>query len=184
MCPSDPNSPKVITYTASTPQTSQGFHGNYSLCAGSDYFDPPYSLDGGNLNGCFYWNSTIKIGDITDGTSNTLIGGEIIVVPDTTNYDIRGAYYNDAHGGSALFSTLYPPNTSVPDVSHWCVSLMPQAPCTSNTANRFYSLRSYHTGGVNALLGDGSVRFISNSVDGPTYKALGSRAAGEVPGNY
>jgi len=44
--------------------------------------------------------------------------------------------------------------------------------------------RSSHTNGVNAALGDGSVRFIPNSVDPIVYKGLGSRAGGEVPGNY
>ena len=40
--------------------------------------------------------------------------------------------------------------------------------------------RSYHPGGVNALFGDGSVRFIKSSVDGMTWRALGTIAGGEV----
>jgi prepilin-type processing-associated H-X9-DG protein len=40
--------------------------------------------------------------------------------------------------------------------------------------------RSYHPGGVNALFGDGSVRFIKNSVDWRTWRALGSIAGGEI----
>jgi prepilin-type N-terminal cleavage/methylation domain-containing protein/prepilin-type processing-associated H-X9-DG protein len=40
--------------------------------------------------------------------------------------------------------------------------------------------RSYHPGGVNALLGDGSVRFIKNSISGFTWRALGTVAGGEV----
>jgi prepilin-type processing-associated H-X9-DG protein len=42
------------------------------------------------------------------------------------------------------------------------------------------SADGYHPGGVNALLGDGSVRFIKNSVNGLTWRALGSIAGGEV----
>jgi prepilin-type processing-associated H-X9-DG protein len=42
--------------------------------------------------------------------------------------------------------------------------------------------RSYHPGGVNALLMDGSVRFVSDTVDLPAWRALGSRAGGEVLG--
>jgi prepilin-type N-terminal cleavage/methylation domain-containing protein/prepilin-type processing-associated H-X9-DG protein len=40
--------------------------------------------------------------------------------------------------------------------------------------------RSYHPGGVNTLLGDGSVRFIKDSINWPTWRALGSIAGGEV----
>jgi prepilin-type N-terminal cleavage/methylation domain-containing protein/prepilin-type processing-associated H-X9-DG protein len=40
--------------------------------------------------------------------------------------------------------------------------------------------RSYHPGGVNVLLGDGSVRFIKDSIDGATWRALGTVAGGEV----
>jgi hypothetical protein len=44
--------------------------------------------------------------------------------------------------------------------------------------------RSYHTSGVNSLLMDGSVRFISNSIKLETWRALGTRAGGEVVGEY
>jgi len=47
----------------------------------------------------------------------------------------------------------------------------------------FVLARSYHAGGVNMAMCDGSVRFIRNSVNPATYKALGSRNGGEVPGD-
>ena len=40
--------------------------------------------------------------------------------------------------------------------------------------------RSYHPGGVNALFGDGSVRFVKSTVDGLVWRALGTVAGGEV----
>jgi prepilin-type N-terminal cleavage/methylation domain-containing protein/prepilin-type processing-associated H-X9-DG protein len=40
--------------------------------------------------------------------------------------------------------------------------------------------RSYHPGGVNTLLADGSVRFIKSSIAGPIWRALGSISGGEV----
>lgn len=40
--------------------------------------------------------------------------------------------------------------------------------------------RSYHPGGVNVLLMDGSVRFLKNTVNPVTWRALGTRATGEV----
>ena len=41
-----------------------------------------------------------------------------------------------------------------------------------------------HTGGVNALLGDGSVRFIPNSIDLLTFQRLGNRSDGQPLGNF
>jgi prepilin-type processing-associated H-X9-DG protein len=40
--------------------------------------------------------------------------------------------------------------------------------------------RSYHPGGVNILFGDGSVRFLKDSIHWQTWRALGSVAGGEV----
>jgi prepilin-type N-terminal cleavage/methylation domain-containing protein/prepilin-type processing-associated H-X9-DG protein len=40
--------------------------------------------------------------------------------------------------------------------------------------------RSYHPGGVNALLADGSVRFVKSTINGNTWRALGTVAGGEV----
>jgi prepilin-type processing-associated H-X9-DG protein len=40
--------------------------------------------------------------------------------------------------------------------------------------------RSYHPGGVNALMGDGSVRFIKSSISGTIWRALGTIAGAEV----
>jgi prepilin-type N-terminal cleavage/methylation domain-containing protein/prepilin-type processing-associated H-X9-DG protein len=53
----------------------------------------------------------------------------------------------------------------------------PQAPFGTEGTNAPYS---FHTGGVNALLGDGSVRFIRASIELKTFAALATRANGEV----
>jgi prepilin-type processing-associated H-X9-DG protein len=42
-----------------------------------------------------------------------------------------------------------------------------------------WTARSYHSGGVNSLFMDGSIRFISNSIDQSTWRALGTRNGGE-----
>jgi prepilin-type processing-associated H-X9-DG protein len=42
---------------------------------------------------------------------------------------------------------------------------------------------SNHSGGVNAVFCDGSLHFISNSISLATWRALGTRDAGDIPGN-
>ena len=55
-------------------------------------------------------------------------------------------------------------------------------PClvVSTFAYAFAASRSRHPGGVNTLFGDGSVRFVKNTINGATWIALGSIAGGEV----
>jgi prepilin-type N-terminal cleavage/methylation domain-containing protein/prepilin-type processing-associated H-X9-DG protein len=178
-CPADPGSPKLH----SVPWDDQGLHSNYVACAGDTSFNPG-GTGGNNLNGIFYWGSTTRFTDITDGTSNTLLLGEIIVSPDVTSHDTRGRVYNEARQGSVLFSTLNTPNNlATPDRLQWCQSI-PMAPCTSTASELVLTLRSYHTGIVNVAFADGSVRSISNNVNAGVYDGLGTRNGGEVPGDY
>jgi prepilin-type processing-associated H-X9-DG protein len=127
----------------------------------------------------FYVFSKTRLGDVTDGTSNTVMLSELIVSPDRTTHDVRGRLFNPAKQGGVLFSTLYPPNTSVPDRLQWCESI-PQAPCQSTSAAINLSARSYHTGGVNAAFADGSTRFIANGVSPQAWSAAGTRSGNEV----
>jgi len=178
-CPSDPNGPKNKTVGGN----EQGFHGNYVACGGSNFFNPAGDTLGANLNGMFYPQSQTKMTSVSDGTSNTLMIGEIIVSPDTGAHDLRGRYYNSWQG-NVLFSTLYPPNTTVGDRSSYCNNRL-EAPCQGLSAsNVIQSARSGHSGGVNVGMADGSVRFISNNVNLATYNALGTRALQEVLGDF
>lgn len=188
-CASDGLSPKLNTFWGGlNGLETQGFSGNYVANAGNDYFNPS-QINGENvntltasskLNGLFFAVSKVKIGQITDGTSKTAVASELILSPDTDSHDIRGRYYNPAHGG-VLFSTRVPPNTMVPDRFNWCATNpVPQAPCTWSGANMFISARSYHPGGVNMGMADGSVRFVNDGVDVEAYFATGSRNGEET----
>ena len=44
--------------------------------------------------------------------------------------------------------------------------------------------RSQHTGGVTVLLGDGSVRFVSDNIDYQTWQRLGDRKDGNAVGDF
>ncbi len=201
MCPSDPANPKQVTggwsqSPGGSPENSQGWHGNYVACAGSDVFNPREDRQGRDRNGIFYADSDTRLAEITDGTSNTLLLGEIVLVHDravgtqrsggntsSQKHDLRGRYWN-THQGNSLFSTLYPPNSSVGDRLTWCIEEV-QAPCQQLGAdNLVISLRSYHPGGVHAARADGSVHFIADSVDLLAYNSSGSRNQAENPTHF
>jgi prepilin-type N-terminal cleavage/methylation domain-containing protein/prepilin-type processing-associated H-X9-DG protein len=92
--------------------------------------------------------------------------------------------WEDGNTSQAGFTTAWPPNkvtpgsfggTSVPDTD--LISIREE-----NGGPTFAAVtaRSYHPGGVNVLLGDGSVRFVKDTVDGSTWRALGTASGGEV----
>jgi prepilin-type N-terminal cleavage/methylation domain-containing protein len=188
MCPSDDVSPKTITFWGGLDNLpNQGFSGNYVACGGSTYLnrvDPvtrmPPLLQSANLDGMFFAVSKVTPADVTDGLSNTLLLAELVLVEDTVSHDIRGRYHNPAHGG-VYFTTLYPPNTSRPDVFNWCSQTPPHyAPCLQSSSNMQLAARSHHPGIANTCRADGSVGAVVNEIDVLVYNALGSRNGGET----
>ncbi|MGL6075001.1 MAG: DUF1559 domain-containing protein [Fimbriiglobus sp.] len=127
-----------------------------------------------------------KLTSITDGTSNTLLMSEIIMARNDNEFDIRGDFLNDDRP-CTQFMTINAPNTTVKDVSPFCndTTFPGNPPCT-NAASQFAfkSARSRHTGGVNVLLGDGSVRFARDGIAIATWRALGTMNGGEVLADY
>ena len=67
-----------------------------------------------------------------------------------------------------------------PDRHNYCLNTVPQAPCTATGSDVIVSPRSYHPGGVNIAMVDGSIRFVTDDVDARTYKAAGSRNGEEA----
>jgi len=125
----------------------------------------------------------VKLTDLTDGTSNTMLMSEVIMAAGDTDFDIRGDFLNDDRP-CTQFMTINLPNSGT-DVSPYCsATAYPQnPPCTtSGSGNAYKSARSKHTGGVNVLLGDGSVRFVSNSIALANWRAAGTMNGGEVIG--
>jgi prepilin-type N-terminal cleavage/methylation domain-containing protein len=182
-CPSDPNAPKNKTAGAADPLASnaQGAHGNYVLAAGSTVFGN--NSQGDALNGMFFCLSRITMAGVTDGTSNTLMGSEILLTKDTGSHDLRGRYYNTWQG-NVLVSTLQAPNTTIGDVSSYCINGRLRPCGGSNTNNVVQYARSEHPAGVNGLLGDASVRVITNNINLATWRLLGQRDDGEVLGDF
>lgn len=69
------------------------------------------------------------------------------------------------------FFASAPPDTRVPDCGGMIIDI----------GMGLYSARSYHPGGVNAAMADGSVRWFSSSIATAAWRSLGTRAGGEVP---
>jgi hypothetical protein len=196
LCPSDPLSPKKQTFNGGGDETGgQGFSGNFVGNAGSAYFnrladnDPDFNtyktnplLMSAKANGILFAASQVKMAQIDDGSAHTALLTEIMLVPDEGSNDIRGRYYNPAHGG-VFFTTLEPPNSPRQDRFAWCSAAPPSyAPCIYTNTTMFITARSYHTGIVNMCRCDGSVSAVSASVDLLAYNALGSRNGGEAVG--
>ncbi len=130
---------------------------------------------------------TIGFAAITDGTSNTLMAGEIIIGQGTgSTADLRGfTWWGDSSG----FETYLPPNATLPDVMYkkGGACNYPNAsnpPCigpqTLPSNPSMLAARSRHPGGVNVAMCDGSVRFIKNSINILTWRALSSTQGSEV----
>jgi prepilin-type N-terminal cleavage/methylation domain-containing protein/prepilin-type processing-associated H-X9-DG protein len=184
MCPADPTNPKTVTFNKGGSEGGyQGFSGNYVACAGNKYLNEGGTTASATNNGTLYALSKTQFRQITDGSSKTVALSELVLTPDTTDNDIRGRYYNPAHGG-VYFTTLHTPNTLIEDRFNWCSAKpVPEAPCEYNATNMFLVTRSHHTTGVNASFVDGSVHYLPADMDALVYRALGSRNGGEATDN-
>ncbi|MBN68194.1 MAG: prepilin-type cleavage/methylation domain-containing protein [Gimesia sp.] len=153
--------------------------GNYAANYGSGNLTESYT---NTHAGVFTINSAVGIRDIKDGTSNTLLTGELMYNNDNTS-DARGAWVYSGMGGSA-FSTGRNPNSTTADILASC-STTTELPCTAgNDGTQIAASRSHHTGGVQVGLADGSCRFISENISQAIYQALGTRANREVIDNF
>jgi prepilin-type processing-associated H-X9-DG protein len=135
----------------------------------------------------FTMDKSVGIQAITDGTSNTLLMAEVVIgaTMGTNGYEHRGDVYNDDYN-CAMFMAYSTPNSTVPDwiANGYCrYPFQTNPPCTGTTGgsqNAFNASRSYHPGGINALMSDGSVRFFKNTIALMTWRALSTTIGGEV----
>jgi len=183
-CPSDtPNAP----LNGITSHNYAVNYGNMGMIYGLPFASPwPFNPVPGTLNGYTFggapFGSTVpvRLTEITDGTSNTLLAAEVI---QGQRNDLRGfSWWAEGAG----FVTAIGPNSSSPDVLQdvsYCVNQPPNPPCTapySLTNPMVHGARSRHSGGVNAAFCDGSVRFIPNSIRFDVWQAMSTSRGGEV----
>ena len=152
-------------------------------------FDKPEPLPSGLshvINGPFYRNSRTRVAAVTDGLSNTVFLGEktsilcdstwVGVVPYACTPE-RPRWPSDPNSGGNLVGAHSGPDVrDHPDV----IIHAPNHPFGHTD-----EMMSEHPGGANVLFGDGSVRFIKQSIYPYTWVALSTRNGGEViSGDY
>jgi prepilin-type N-terminal cleavage/methylation domain-containing protein len=113
------------------------------------------------------WSAYTSVQTLADGTSNTFLIGEKHVPVDHfgqhDNSVADGPFYSGADFDNAQRDTATVP-----------------APDPTTTGSAITRFGSYHPGVCQFVFGDGSVRSISNNIDLTTYRALSTRAGGEV----
>ena len=182
-CPSDTfNAPigNITSHNYTVNVGNTGAFGNPAVLNGVTHGGSPFKYRVGTTA---QWG-VFGMRDLTDGTSSTLMVGEVLQGSGT---DLRGfTWWGDASG----FSTYLMPNSPLPDVIYtatYCNNLPTQnMPCTtSTTANpSMFGLRSRHPGGVQVALCDGSARFVADTIDLNIWRALSTSQGGEVIGEY
>ncbi len=93
--------------------------------------------------------------------------------PPTNAITYRGCEYYRGLPETSFYTHTVPPNYQGYDCGD-----------VSSFTTAHIAARSYHSGGVNVCFADGSVHFISNTINFPTWQALGTRAAGDIVGTY
>jgi type II secretory pathway pseudopilin PulG len=166
------------TLTCTTPPIGTpiiGFPGFW----GTTYNCDTSSATGGTLRGVFDYRTAqiTKIANFTDGTSNTVMVGEVL--------PIQAADSNFYLFNGALAGTTMPPNlntSGTPLTMPGCLASFGAAgmPWNCRFAYSYKGFKGKHPGGVVMCFGDGSVHFIKNSINPVTWAALGSKAGGEV----
>lgn len=207
LCPSDPGN-AISTLTMQSGATIQIAGSNYAMNVGSGgdgVFHPGNQTP---TDGLCWVTAKIRFASITDGTSNTLAFTEStkgIGTPPTSsppkpdfrkfsaNHTVDTATVNNvlANGYSAIESGI---STWRADrQQYWLRGSVPNGPTINGAfppnfdcpdivtgSSKATAARSYHPGGVLACFADGSVRFVPDTIDMTSYRAIWTRAGGEV----
>jgi prepilin-type processing-associated H-X9-DG protein/prepilin-type N-terminal cleavage/methylation domain-containing protein len=196
LCPSDRGQSVSFLSADVAPSWSQGFYGlsSYGGNAGKRSFRAGPAPDYPFLtrDGIFWFNSCVRLGEITDGTSTTFLFGERF------RYDPEG---------ERLASIIAPESpSSLTEAGRWglivkgagaMAQVTLSAPVRINYMvppdgnrqaldDRSCAFGSGHPGGANFAFADGSVRFLRDSTPLPTLQALSTRNGGEkiTEGDY
>jgi prepilin-type N-terminal cleavage/methylation domain-containing protein len=139
-----------------------------------------------NLRGAIVARKWVRLAEITDGTSNTLFMGEDAGRPAFWISSGRGPQNNRPGGGNLSVSNGRVRGAGWADTSNAIPlhtfrrdGLRVPGPCPMNCTNNNEAF-SFHPGGIDTVLADGSVRFLSETITIPTYAGLITRSGGEI----
>ncbi len=179
--------PAIFTCPSTPKITRSGKYKDYAMNAGQGQSTANYIISGANLsqccperanvaNGIGYKNSTVRISDILDGTSNTILFNEQSSVIREFIYPVNPFVWVNHHSQGLAISNqsdrLYPPN---PD--HKIMVAPASAGGWGLLARASWS---YHIGGLHVAMCDGSVRFIPNQIAGNIWRAMHTRDNSEI----
>ena len=131
--------------------------------------------------GIFMNNSCTRISNLRDGTSCTVLVSELLQGQGDLGFQGVMHYWE-----GCLYQHDRTPNTSVADEMrmNFCGEPRTFAPCIGVFApystQQYLSARSLHPGGVNSGFGDGSVKFVHDSIDMTLWQNLGTPADGQI----
>ncbi|MBL9123989.1 MAG: DUF1559 domain-containing protein [Planctomycetaceae bacterium] len=167
--------------------TNAGIHQPWGRWSSFDNLDHPEIITSGDkttaemIEGVFYRNSHVRHRDITDGLSQTIFVGEhssilsdktwVGVVPFSVTCP-KEPFASACNSGGALVGAH-----SGPDV-HDRPQVVVHA--VNHPSGHTDGMHSEHPGGANTLFGDGSVRFMFESMDPFAFSAMSTRAGKEV----
>src|SRR5262245_6933577 len=136
------------------------------------------------------WNAGSGIRDNTTviraGTSWNDFDGTTVPMCATGDPWVNSIKYTGFQYYRALITNHQYSHTLPPNWNRKVINGVQRYNCgnTSSTNLFHVAASSYHTGGVNVAMADGSVRFVADGIDFTTWRSLGTRAGGEVPGNF
>lgn len=150
---------------------------------GQNHYAGNAGVQSGTNDGLVYPLSGVQMRDLLDGASQTLAAGEIAF---ELGGWARGSFPGSGGGGGSGGGQGYaravmrwwqaPPACARP-------GLNPPASSCNNSVERSLQFSSMHTGGMQALMCDGRVVFLSENTDLNVQRAIATRAGGEPPGD-
>jgi prepilin-type N-terminal cleavage/methylation domain-containing protein/prepilin-type processing-associated H-X9-DG protein len=167
--------------------------GKYAVCWGlAQWSQDPVVVSGRTVPfqaSAFGHDGSLSFSSFTDGLSATIVATEIL---QGKGYDLRGVIWSSVPGGGS-YMTRYTPNKfqdiygasvhgDLLALPMFCVDEPPGLLCSGADADvySYVGSRSRHPGGVNTVLGDGSVRFVKETVNPAVWVAVHTIRGGEV----